>query len=282
MVVEVRRGVARRGPGKLVRAGEVGKIRVSYAWRIPVRRDRLPPPQPEACLTTSRASRCKGGTLIAEDVWTLKEHQQRLSSPDGYRPTPCPRCGEMQVHVHDYLERKPLGLTAVAVGIVRYICASPTCRATWRILPAFLARHLRWAWSAVARAVMSGPPAARAQDDEPAPEPAASLPQEASPPTGGNGPCLLPDDTGSASRTVPARTHQRWRGRLASKARQLVVLLASRGTAALRTLAEQLGLQATRDQLVAAYAHAFDVDVEMRGACVGALAHRLERGIRLM
>ena len=27
-------------------------------------RDRLPPPQPESCLTSSRASRYKGGTLV--------------------------------------------------------------------------------------------------------------------------------------------------------------------------------------------------------------------------
>lgn len=265
--------------GKLVSAGEVGMIRVLHARSIPMSRDRLPPPQPEACLTTSRSSRYKGGTLIAEDVWTLEEHEQRLSSPDGYRPASCPRCGEVRVHLHDHLERKPLGLATVAVGIVRYNCANPDCGATWRILPAFLARHLWWAWSAVARAVMSEPPVAAPQDE------VAAFP--ASSPTGGSRPCLRPDDTGGTSgscpsRPVPEQTRRRWRGRLASSARQLVVLLASRGTAVLRTLAEQLGLQATRDELVATYAHAFALGVEMRGACIGAVAHRLERGIRLM
>jgi hypothetical protein len=36
--------------------------------------NRLPPPQPEACLISSRASRYKGGTRIAEDLWSVEEH----------------------------------------------------------------------------------------------------------------------------------------------------------------------------------------------------------------
>ena len=70
-------------------------------------RDRLPPPQPEACLTTSRASRYKGGTLIAEGVWSVDEHERRLCSPDGYRPAACARCHGGRLHVHDYLAQLP-------------------------------------------------------------------------------------------------------------------------------------------------------------------------------
>lgn len=259
--------------------------------------ERLPPQHPEACLTTSRASRCKGGTLIDENVWTLGEHARRLSSPDGYRPDSCPRCGAGRLHVHDHLERKPLGLASVVVGILRYICANPDCGATWRILPAFVARHLWWAWPAVARTmweqpgVLTPPPAppALARDESAAVE-SAAVESEPTSATGGQAvgsePCVPPTDAGRAavgpSCRVPERTRDRWQKRLQSSARQLVVLLASRGTAVLRALAEELGLQASRDELVAAYARALSLGIEARGACVAALAHRLERGIRLM
>jgi hypothetical protein len=259
-------------------------------------RERLPPPQPEACLTTSHASRYKGGTLIAEDVWTLGEHQRRLSTPDGYRPDSCPRCGEERVHVHDHLERKPLGLARVVVKIIRYICANSDCRATWRILPAFLARHLWWAWPAVARTVMSEQALAQTQKPPPVSPASDESSVVESKPTTTTGksaevvsakPCVPPDEAEGKSgdclnHRVPERTQQRWQKRLRSSARQLVVLLMSRGTAALRTLAEGLGLQTTRHELVAAYARDFALDVAVRGACVAALVHRLERGIRLM
>ena len=116
--------------------------------------DRLPPPQPEACLMMNRASRYKGGTLIAEQVWSVEEHERRLCSPDGYRPGVCARCHWERLHVHDYLERKPLGLAVVGLRIARFICANPACGATWRILPAFLARHLWWTWHKVERATV--------------------------------------------------------------------------------------------------------------------------------
>src|SRR4051812_43656196 len=47
---------------------------------------RPPPPEPEDCLTCSRASRYKGGTLVAEEVLDLAAHLQRIADPDGYRP----------------------------------------------------------------------------------------------------------------------------------------------------------------------------------------------------
>lgn len=81
-----------------------------------------PPTQPPECLTQSRSSRYKGGTIIAEDVWALEVHLKRVCNPDGYRPDECRRCGESCLHVHDYLQRKPVGLEMVPV--IRWI-ASP-------------------------------------------------------------------------------------------------------------------------------------------------------------
>jgi len=113
---------------------------------------RLPPPQPEECLILSRKSRFRGGTIVAEDVWTLEEHRRRISSPDGYRPCECARCGHDRLHLHDYLERKPLGALMLCVlTVARFMCANPSCGATWRVLPAFLARHLWWVWERVER-----------------------------------------------------------------------------------------------------------------------------------
>jgi hypothetical protein len=127
------------------------------------------------------------------------------------------------LHVHDRLERHPRGLVLLAVlTVLRFICANPECRATWRVLPAFLARRLWWGWEPIARAI----------------QPEVATPTEASSP--------------------PARTRQRWMARLSSSARQLV-LLASRGTKAVRAVAERIGVGADRMSLVKAAALAFDV-----------------------
>jgi hypothetical protein len=116
---------------------------------------RPPPPEPEECLTRSRASRFKGGTLIAEDVLDLATHLRRICDPDGYRPATCLRCGSRVLHVDDYLERTPLGAPGFppVITIVRHACADSACGAVWRILPAFLARHLWRVWPTVERTV---------------------------------------------------------------------------------------------------------------------------------
>lgn len=77
-----------------------------------------------------------------------------------------------------------------------------------------------------------------------------------------------------------ART--RWRSRLAAAARVLVVLLAASGGLELEAVAAQVGLDASRAELVQAYAEHSDVRPGARLAAVAALTHRLERGIRLM
>jgi hypothetical protein len=209
---------------------------------------RPPPPEPEDCLTHSRVSSCKGGTLIVEDVHDLATHQRRLADREGYRPDECSRCFGRVLHVQDYPERTPrgeLGLPPV-IRIVRFICADPACRATWRILPAMLARHLWRIWPTVERTTLPAEP-----------------------------PVLDP-------RPIPERTARRWRERLASAAKQLVVLLATSGGVLLGVIAKGAGLDATRSELVEAHAGVAAPPAGRRLADLGAVVHRLERGLRLM
>ena len=237
-------------PEKLEDAGEVGSNRVSRQGD-PMSLERLPPPRPAQCLIGVRSSRCKGGTIVAEDVWTVDEHRRRVCDPDGYRPCFCPRCEHPRLHVHDYVERKPVGLaTVVVLTLVRYVCTA--CGAVWRVLPAFLPRHLWWTWRRVEAAT--------------APEPAETQ-----------------DEADDAQvRPVPPTTRRRWLDRLGASARQLVVLLASRGVRAVSAVAGAVGPQATRAGLVEAYAGQFDVPLGLRLGAVAALVHRLQRGVRLM
>jgi hypothetical protein len=62
----------------------------------------------------------------------------------------------------------------------------------------------------------------------------------------------------------------------------LVVLLAASGGLELEAVAAQVGLDACRAELVRIYAEQTGVVHGARLAAVATLAHRLERGIRLM
>lgn len=209
----------------------------------------MPPPAPEECLVHARSGKYKGGTLVAEDVRELGAHLQRLAYPDGYRPELCARCLHAILHVHSYPVRLQLGDGggAPVVRIVQYICAHAECGATWRILPLFLARHLWRTWRTVERVVASTPP-----------------------------------PTARSAPTIPARTQRRWRQRLASSARQLIVLLAASGAVLLAAIAAAVGLDATRFELVVAHARAAVIAPGARLAALAAWVHRLELGIRLM
>ena len=209
----------------------------------------MTPPAPEECLVQARSGKYKGGTLVAEEVLDLVVHERRLTFPDGYRPEACPRCLHAILHVHSYPQRLLLGDGGgvAAVRVVQYVCAHADCGATWRILPLFLARHLWRTWRTVGRVV----------------EPAKT-----------QGPRDAP--------TIPARTQRRWRERLASAARHLVVLFAASGGLLLTAIAVTVGLAATRTELVAAHAEATEVAPEARLAGIAAIVHRLSRGIRLM
>jgi len=210
---------------------------------------RLPPPDAAACLVQSRVSRYKGGTIIAEDVTDLATHQKRVCDPDGYRPSWCLRCGGDVLHVHDYPERRLRGPgTELVVRIIRYLCADRSCAASWRILPAFIARHLWRAWPVVEKATMARPP---------------------------------PEQTEKRAR-IPPCTVRRWQARLDSSARQLVQMLAASGAALLEAIAERVGPGAARRTLVEVHTAMTRSAIGARLGTLGALAHRLERGIRLM
>jgi hypothetical protein len=131
------------------------------------------------------------------------------------------------------------------ITIVRHICADPACEATWRILPAFLARHLWRVWPTVERTKAEAPP------------PLSTAP-------------------------IPKRTARRWRARLASSAKQLVLLLATSGGALLEAIAKRVGLDAARRTLVDVHAQMGTTPQGQRLAALAALVHRLERGLRLM
>lgn len=116
--------------------------------------DTLSPPQPPGCLTRSYLSRgIKGGTIIAEDVLDVAEHQRRLLDPDSYRPEECRNCGHKKNHAHCFRERilreADPDRPPLVVAIRLFSCAS--CGAVFTVLPAFIARHLWRAWKTVER-----------------------------------------------------------------------------------------------------------------------------------
>lgn len=127
------------------------------------------------------------------------------------------------------------------VKIVRYACAG--CRATWRVLPAFIARHLWRRWTTVARAIVGNP-----------------------------GASMMP--------VVPARTRRRWKNRLASAARQIAHLL-SQHDESVAKLARVLGFDATRRDLVELFVAVRALGVHALED-IAATLHVLEPGIRLM
>lgn len=172
------------------------------------------PPAAQTCLVSSDASRGrKGGTFIDERVRELSVHETMMKNPSSYRPAAC-RCGWTRLHLHDRRERKARGSGGGVVTVVIFLCTK--CFATWRVLPAFLARCLWRTWELVEAALFGG------KRQEP----------------------------------VPARTVQRWHSRLAQAALAAQQALAASGEPKLRAVAQAVGLDATRAALVKAYAKA--------------------------
>ena len=134
------------------------------------------------------------------------------------------------------------------VVVLQFRCALDGCGATWRILPAFLARHLWHAWKVVEQVVRPAPttPAVR------------------------------------AGSRVAARTRGRWLARLSSSARVLVAVLAITAGVVLEQIAQRVGLLGTRDELVEAYVAVTAPPASEHLSSLAALVHRIERGIRLM
>ena len=213
---------------------------------------RSPPPDPAACLVRGRPSTQKGGTLIAEAVTERAEHERRVCDPDGYRPPFCANCNGTVLHVHDYRERQLRAEPGRPVAtVVRHLCVA--CAAVWQTLPAFIARHLWRSWAVVERTIAGSVAASPAS-------PAASV--------------RWP--------RVPERTGRRWRSRLRAAALFLVRVLAASGEGAWARLARELGLDATRAELVAAYGHSPAAPAGQRLAAVSALVYRLHPNVRLM
>jgi hypothetical protein len=125
----------------------------------------------------------------------------------------------------------------LVVTVMVFLC--PRCFATWRVLPAFLARCLWRTWKVVEAAISDG-----------------------------------------ECRQVPARTVQRWQARLALSARAATQALATSGNSLLRTVAQRVGLDATRGALATAYAEATGGASLL--APLAVLLHRLSPGLRLM
>jgi hypothetical protein len=204
---------------------------------------RTAPPAADSCLVSSyssRGARQKGGTLIDATVLDEAAHEARMKDPSSYRPSEC-RCGG-RLHLHDRRDRKVRGGAGSAVvTVVVFLCAK--CSATWRVLPAFLARCLWRSWEVVAAAV--GFCGRRADEPE-----------------------------------VPERTRQRWRGRLAQAARVPMQVLATSGETVLCGVAKGAGLEGSRRALVDRFALALPGAAPL--AALAELLHRLSPGIRLM
>jgi hypothetical protein len=220
---------------------------------------RSPPPDPDPCLCRAYASRVpkqKGGTLIAESVVDLEDHERHLRI-DGYRPAGCPRCGS-PVHAHEYRSRLLLGEAEGSTEIVIYRCADhERCGAVWRVLPALLARHLWRAWDTVEQTVAD-------RDGE---EPVA------------------PGLTGAAGPAIPETTRARWRARLTTSAAMVVAVLATAmDVPELAEVVKRAGYSATRGEVVAVHAQSSMrslVRVHPLGSLAG-VVHRLAPGVRLM
>jgi hypothetical protein len=211
--------------------------------------DRLPPPEPEACLVRIRSSSQKGGTIVAEDVTDLATHNRRLCDPEGYRPRFCPNCRETTLHVHDYRERVLRAESGRPVAsIVRHVCVG--CEAVWQTLPRFIARHLWRTWRVVE----------------------LTLTGRATPAEGDAGRWPL----------VAERTRRRWRARWLRPARFVAQVLASCGEAVWAAVAAGLSPTATCADLVTAYARATATAAGHLLSAVAALIYRLQPKVRLV
>jgi hypothetical protein len=194
--------------------------------------------------------RQKGGTRIVEDATDLERHRIDLLDPDRYRPAKCPRCGHPVLHAKDFRERRPRDLPWF--DIRRYKCASKACGAIWRILPAFIARHLHRAWPTIEVAVTE--------------EGALSPP---------------PKVEGKRPPEVPARTMRRYLGRLSLTAVVLRSAFAAAEAAVARVLCRLVG-EASRAAFCQAFADAGLVAAPRRLEGIATWTHRIVPGLRLM
>jgi hypothetical protein len=211
---------------------------------------RSPPPQPEECLCRRYPSSQRGGTLIVEEVVTLDGHEQMLRS-GGYRPRQgCPRCVG-GLHVHDYRTRVLVADPAGVVTVIRFLCSS--CRATWQMLPAFVAP------SSLAELADRGGDGGRRRHRH---RRSPASPTEA---------------------PVPASTQRRWLRRLAASAALLVVTVGHGGDAPADDRRRGGRTGPARGMLWCTSTRTWPMYLWASGAPqMAALLHRLAPGVRLM
>ncbi|MBI2569382.1 MAG: hypothetical protein HYV63_20390 [Candidatus Schekmanbacteria bacterium] len=190
----------------------------------------------------------RGGTLIAEDVWDVEEHDRRLATCDDYRPEQCSHAGG---RLHGLgcrwrVARDEVG--SPGFWIRRYLCS--VCGAVWQVLPAFLARHLHRPWKAIQSRL----------------EQAGALSAAA-----GAAPRLRPKPS----------TTRRWLARLLATAIVLTQAL-STGGAEVGAVIARAGAGCCRGDLVEALAAGGLLDSQRKLAQLAAWIHRLVPGVRLM
>jgi hypothetical protein len=189
--------------------------------------------------------------MVRGDVKTLEEHERCLDN-DGYRPGCCGArgcTGELQRHQERTRQCRvgvAVALSVLLVAIMIFRCAR--CGATWRVLPGFLARCLHREWWVVERVAAT-----------------ADVPRKRGEPR--------------PRELAPARTRRRWAARLVQAALVPVQVLATSGDMDLRGLAQALGLQAERGEMVERYSAAFGAMSAF--ASLAELLHRLTPGMRL-
>lgn len=209
----------------------------------------MPAPALPVYLSTPYASKPwqRGGTLIDEEVWEVDEHHRKLASPDDYRPSGCPRCGQ-PVHSHGRRWRRLRDEPGhPGEEIRRYRC--PPCGAVWQVLPGFLARHVHRGWGAVqSRLVAAG--------------------------------ALAPS---GAEWRVPAKisTTRRWVARLLASALALTQALAACGAAVWSVIAAR-GAGCSRRDLVEGLAAAGILAAPRKLGQLAGWIHRLVPGVRVM
>jgi hypothetical protein len=207
-------------------------------------------PAPPACLsrTYSANQNQKGGTLIAENILSRREHRRLLANPDSYRPLTCLKCGHFRLHAHDFRYRRLRGdPDSIVERVRRYRCVF--CLAVWMVLPGFLARHLHRSWEIVQAALAA---------------------------------CGILEREESHQRVqVPATTWRRWARRLRSSAKLLVQALAGAGAAFAATLG-RLSVVCSRSELVEQLVREDLLRSDCRLAQFAGWIHRAAPGVRLV
>ena len=209
----------------------------------------MPEPALPEYLNTAYAAKPeqRGGTLIAEDVWDLDEHRERVLTPGGYRPEACPGCQSVLVG-HGCRYRRLLDQQdSAGEEIRRYRCG--VCLAVWQVLPAFLARHLHRTWGAIqSRLAAAG---------------------------------VLERGGGEWRVRSKPSTLRRWSLRLAAVAIVLTQGLAESG-GAVKLAVTDLGPWCSRSELVEGLVRADLVEKRHKLAQLGYWIHRVVPGIRVM